>query len=342
MQNKESSTLIASKKPPKHNKFLVFISILLILLICSGWIFWQLKGKTIQAFFATNRQPQITKQIATLLPTLPNKESTIQETPKPVLSQPALQPAPIAEKNLDTELTEITLLVKMANITLTTSGDVATTLEFLQAAKKQISSAKYLAISYAISKDIATLQATPTVDVVNVIARLDAINQQILNLPIIPQMQPVTTILSNPPQTISAPIWQRFSTAVLNTLKELVIIRHNTVQPLPLPEQMLTVRLNIQAKILQAEWAALHKNKQMYQACLAQASDWIQHYFALDVQLTKTVINTINDLQKVEVQPQLPTLNASMQAIQDANYEVKVTFERPKPQAEPLEKARLL
>ena len=68
-------------------------------------------------------------------------------------------------------------------------------------------------------------------------------------------------------------------------------------KPLPSPAQMATIRLNIQSKFLQAEWAALHQQNKIYRESLDHVVSWIARYFKLNTQATTEMLQQLKKLQ---------------------------------------------
>jgi uroporphyrin-3 C-methyltransferase len=113
-----------------------------------------------------------------------------------------------------------------------------------------------------------------------------------------------------------------------HAFKQMVVVRHvdQAAQPLISPEQQAFLIENIQLKLAQAEWAALHRDAGVYQTSLRQAQTWVQQYFANNA-ATQSVITTLNNLLQVNVKPDLPSLDDSIRAIQAAL--VKTTSNPP-------------
>lgn len=151
-------------------------------------------------------------------------------------------------------------------------------------------------------------QPNNNAEITALISQLDSIMQQIETLPVPPQQKTINAVVEPQTQNISIPLWRRFVNSLGATLKEIVSIRRQTVEPLPLPEQMLTLRLNIQTKLLQAEMAVLQQNQQLYLDALNQVSHWIAKYFVIDTQNSQQLLHTLSELQKVD----LPTIKSQL------------------------------
>lgn len=322
-------------QPAKKTSHKLAWLIAILIILAAGLFGWGYFTKNLPLNLGVTKDEEIAKAAINKLQSSisePNTQSNNlqQTTPPKTLDN--------SEKLYDSNLAEIASLIRKANLILTTTGDIKTTLDLLLTAKQLASNTKFIELNYAISKDIATLQATSTPDVFTIISKLDILNQQIATLPSIPpQQKPIAEVISAQPK-IAAPLWQRFINAVLTNLKEIVIIKRQTIEPLPLPEQINIIRLNIQTKILQAEWAVIHNNNQLYQAALNQVSVWLTQYFSLNTQNTSMLLAVIKDLQKIDLQPEKLSLTNSLQAIEGL---AKPAVEKPKT-PDIVERAKLL
>ena len=211
----------------------------------------------------------------------------------------ALHTAPKSDKNL--QLMLIAYLIKMADLTLHTTGESKTALSFLIMAKQYANAWQATAILHALQQDIANLQAVPMVDVEALIMKITKLRQQINTLTIIPP-QPV---IAKPAKQSSD-----FLPNVLQALKDIVVVRKRQVEPILPSEQVTTLRLILQAKLLQAEFAIMQKQEQLFQDCLAQAIDLINRYFVLNSSVTSAILQALQELQQVKLQPKFPALTS--------------------------------
>ena len=209
-----------------------------------------------------------------------------------------LHAAPKSDKNL--QLMLITYLSKMAGLTLHTTGDSKTALSFLTLAKQYANEWQETAILHALQQDIASLQAVSVVDTEALILKITKVRQQINNLTIIPTHAEIKPAKQPP----------RFFSNVLQALKDLVIVRKRQVEPILPSDQLATLRLILQAKLLQAEFAIIQKQEQLYQDCLVQTIDLINRYFVLNSSVTNTILQTLQELQQVKLQPKFPILTS--------------------------------
>jgi uroporphyrin-3 C-methyltransferase len=289
--------------PNQHKKTLVLLIILIILIIATalGRYFWLRFGKeALSNPFAT-----ITK----LQNNLSQKQAIIQN----LQNQNEAQRQDYA-KATSWKPIAIEHLVRMADLTLNTKGDVKTALAFLIAAKKYAGDIEESAINHALNKDIASLQAVPIVDPEELVLTIDMISQQINTLSMIPSQAAISPTASQPTESQPVQLLNRLFASVVKALKDIVIIRHQATEPILPQEQVTILRFNIQAKLLQAELAVMQRQNKLYQACLTQAIDLITKHFVSSNTATANVLHTLQELQQTNLQPDLPTLTESLTA----------------------------
>jgi uroporphyrin-III C-methyltransferase len=231
--------------------------------------------------------------------------------------------------NLNWELLEVTYLIKQADLALNTDGDIKKAMSLLSLAKEYTLNLDNTPLYHALEKDIATLQTVPIYDTENIVFRLAAINQQIMNLAPIPAKININNQTKQPTTntTISIiyPKWKQMLHNAAMALKELVVIRHQNIEPLLEPQQLLTVRINIQSQILAAEWAVIHKDAKLYKNALEQAINWLQQYFALNTAATNNIIKNLTSLKVVDIAPVIPNINNSLNALHNLNHPINST-----------------
>ncbi|MEI8054752.1 MAG: uroporphyrinogen-III C-methyltransferase [bacterium] len=208
-------------------------------------------------------------------------------------------------------------LIRMADLTLNTTKDVKTALAFLLAAKKYTNEKEELAINHALNRDITSLQAVIVVDPEELILKIDIVSQQIDTLPIMPSRNTIeSTTTSTIIESQPTKLLNRLSASIVKALKDIVIVRSQAVEPMPSPQQETILRLNIQAKLLQAELAVMQRQNKLYQVCLTQVVSLITKYFACNNTATVNILHMLQELQQANLQPDLPAIAESLMAIQ--------------------------
>lgn len=225
-------------------------------------------------------------------------------------------------------------LIRMADLTLNTTGDTKLALSFLLAANQYTSDLELSAINHALNRDIAALQTVPLVDASELILKIEAINQKIGVLPLIvsqftsPQKEQIG--VSEP---AGKTLWQRLCISTVNALKDIVIIRHQVADPLLSPEQEIILRLDMQTKLLQVQLAIMHRQNKLYQSCLEQTINLITRYFAVNQEATIDILSSLQELQRVDLQPKFSFPTESIAAIINFSSANKLSDEKaPQPQ----------
>lgn len=211
-------------------------------------------------------------------------------------------------------LAEVTYLVKTANLVLLLENDVTSALNFLTTAKQRLAAKpEFLALSLAIDKDISVLQTVTTTDVEKIVLRLETLLQQLTTTD--------TNVFSAPTKTETLPSaaslsgWQKILHRAWQELQQALIIKHHAAadaQSLTL-EQLAEAKLNIQFRLLQAEWALMHRDPVLYKSSLKSADVWLHKFFPHS-EAIKQFSKELEELQLIKV-PTKPNIQTSMKAI---------------------------
>jgi len=214
---------------------------------------------------------------------------------------------------------EAQYLVKLANDHLQFSHNNETALILLQQADKVLQNfqdAKILEIRKSIAVDIVNLQALPLIDITALYLRLIALNDQMDQLPL-PTNPLKSEDKQNSATTIPSglPWWKVGLEYAKQMLNKIVIVHYNGSNSLPLilPEEKNFLYQNLHAQMEDAIWGVLHQHAEIYQASLVRMAKWIQQYFVQDAKVTKTMLQQVDELRKVNVQPSVINLSNTLQ-----------------------------
>lgn len=218
---------------------------------------------------------------------------------------------------------EANYLMQLASYNLTFSRDIPAVIALLQTVDKRIASlndSTLITIRQSLAKYITALQAVPSLDLAGLLSSLNALQEHVTQLPTRRPIPSLEKAVANQPMAESPFAWRRALTVSWETLQKLIIIRRTDqpVTPLLPQEQQAYLQQNLQLLLQQAQWAALHGQVDIYQNSLQQAKIAIQRYFATDSAATQAVIRTLNDLQKINLRPALPSISTLAQTIQAA------------------------
>jgi len=307
--NPYKKSISASKRAAMIASFAIFLAILTSLFAGYSWQqFARIKEaiqKNVMTLQASKQQSQ----------QFQNDLTTVQDNLTHVIQT-------VTKTKAQRELADAAQLVQLANLNLSIGRDVPTALRLLRITNqhlKTISSPTVHRLKTAVRQDIIKLQSAPTVDVAGIVSRLDNIIQGIQNLP----GQHVKRIKQTLPLLLSdndahMP-WYKKILASLESLKQLIVIRHITkpIEPLLSPEQQLYLRQNIQFKLYLAEWAVVHKNKVLYTSSLMLAQHWLRNHYQNHI-ASAPLIKQMRALAAINIKPKLPTITASLNALYQA------------------------
>jgi uroporphyrin-3 C-methyltransferase len=174
-----------------------------------------------------------------------------------------------------------------------------------------------------VASSIASLKALPHIDIAATLAKLHDLQVKIPQLPLLSTAIPVTTITN---ATTNGPEEKKWIGAIQDSFKsfrQLIVIRRldKPIEPL-LPEAELQyLQHNLQLLLQQAQWALLHDEPAIYQSSLQQFQESVQTNFASDSVITQTIMQTINQLKKID----FPTFPLNLNAILEVLYTIKAT-----------------
>ncbi|KDE41100.1 HemX like protein [Nitrincola lacisaponensis] len=231
----------------------------------------------------------------------------------------------ISEK--DWLLAEAEYLLRLANQRILMEQSAAGALALLRAADEVLHKADDVAlyqVREALAKDISALEAIPRVDTEGVFLRLSALNSQVVNLRMIPvtERHRLPDLLEEITPEAVRETWgagaREALSGALGKLEQLVIIQHRDepVEPLLSPEQSYYLQQNLHLMLEQAQHALLQRRQGAYDASLTKAHQWIQDYFEAKDATTQALLQGIAELKQVNVAPEVPSVAASLEALQ--------------------------
>ncbi len=210
--------------------------------------------------------------------------------------------------------------LELAQINSKWSNESDSTLALLHEADvllTNIHEPRIINIRQEIAKETANLQLIPKLDITGLLSQINAIIANIANLPLKPTISPIAEEKVNITANEGASSWQNRFKSSIGLLKDLVIIRHQKEDILPLPsptyEAMLReeIRLNLQI----ASWALLHGDNGVYVNNLKEVLIDINRSFDLNSADTKAVIKQIQKLQHLKIAQQKPIIEQSLKLI---------------------------
>lgn len=243
-------------------------------------------------------------------------------------------------------LLEVERLIRLANYHVVIDSNIDVARKILQFAEDRLhdlADPSLLGLRKVIGQQMATLETAPRVDVENLIVRINTVSQAVSRLNVLGDYTEVVAKQEEQAQLSEENKWKKQIQENLEVLRGLVVLRRldKPVMPLVSPEQHANLVENIQLQLAIAEWAVLHRNQTIYQKSLDQAAVWVKRYFHENT-ATGSVLQSLSSLQRQNVEPDMPSLAQSIDAVKEAikGYRPEETNTAPKtsklkPQAGP-------
>lgn len=247
-------------------------------------------------------------------------------------------------------LAEAEYLIKLASHRLLLEQDVKTAIVAMEGANARLADVgdpSLLKVRKQINKDIQKLKSVPTIDVAGISLTLSGLIQSVSKLPLqVPDPDSIRErIKERTPEKRQVDSLKSFFTALWEDLKNLVVIRkHDSpVQAMLTSDQQFFLVQNLQLRLEQARLALLQGETGVYQERLKEMEKWIPQYFDSTHELTKSTIDTIAQLRKQDITPELPELTRSYEKLEKylksgSTYKPRKAKKKPakeKPKAEP-------
>lgn len=215
-------------------------------------------------------------------------------------------------------------LLQLANLSLKFEHNIPVSLTLLTLADQRlfmIGDPALADVRELLSANMVALRAMTPLDQDGLYLKLDALRKETIQLPMInkdyvPKRD--ENMLASIKNGTNPSVWQRSRTTIVQALSKILIIRHRSVplQPLLEPNQENILKQNLYWLYSQAQWAVLHQDKAVYQSSLTQLTQLINTYFQLNPEV-QSILQSINELQKIEVNAVMPDLNPTLVAMQN-------------------------
>ena len=236
----------------------------------------------------------------------------------------------LTKNRTDWLLSEVEHTLEIASQQLQLTGDVASTITALENVDKRLATfdkPQLINTKRAVAKDLETLKALPQLDAVGMTVKLDRLQLGVDTLPLVvdSHRDPVKAEAQRKPT--QGPFWHRFLDDVSHSFGELVRIRRiDKPEALLLsPEQAFFLRENLKMRLLDARLALMQHDGTTFNTDITAADNYVRRYFDGDASLTKAWLSTLAELKNTPIEQDVPSLSASLKAVQDAQNTVEQT-----------------
>lgn len=213
---------------------------------------------------------------------------------------------------------EAAYLLRLANQRLQLEGDVEGAAALLRTADARLVDADNPALTSVrreIANELAALDAVPRVDRTGIYLALNAQQERVSGLRLSQEIEEraVTSGIEQPPTGT----FQRQLARLGEELKDLVVIRHHdeALEALVTPEQESYLRQSLRLILEQSQLALLKEEQPLYEASIDKALELLNRYYDTERDETQSVIDRLQELKQAQVQPELPDISASQQAM---------------------------
>lgn len=230
----------------------------------------------------------------------------------------------VQSKSEDFQLEEVLALVKQARIQLLWRHSPGVAIRLLQLADEELktmANPRYLPIRKALARDMVSLSAVPALDKQGLLAKLNAFQQQIPQLPIIGNTTEGMPAMDNDDQQqtdTEQAWWQQGLHRTWQKLQHVVVVRKRdaAIEPLMTKEQQRILTQHCQLLLQQAEWALINQDQAVYANSLQQAIEHLKQHFNADDQRTRSLMSALQQLSMINVAPELPDIIQTQEIIQ--------------------------
>jgi len=222
----------------------------------------------------------------------------------------------------DWVLAEIEYLVLVAVHRLSLERDVSTALVALEAADNRLARMGEPAL-YEIRKQLAAdmnaLRAVPAVDITGKSLYLADLATRIETLP----LQEIDPAGQDPGDRAVAdeerPGWKRLLSAVWEEIKGLVIITR-TGDPASvnlLPDERYFLYQNLRLQLETARQALIRRDTGNFHISIDMITGWLRDYFDSTDSRVADIVNTLEEMRRLDLDPELPDISASLDRLRD-------------------------
>jgi len=342
--DKKSSTANTAKKPEKSRRGMVLVIVIIVLLVIFGavggtsyWVYQQNQQLAQSLTTLSSQQGQQNNNLDTLqtqlnklnqqqqsLEAKATQTQNAQRTAKLSIEQVSAQLQTMAtEKGKDPllwRLSEVDYLLSIANHRLLLERDVMTAKTALQDADrrlKAIGDPALIPIREKISNEISQLNSAPLPDIAGMAAQLSSLIAGIGQLPLVKKemnFEGGTSESTDPESGSVAEGAKKLLNDIVSGLFE-IQRTEQAIEPLLTPGEKQYLSQNLSLKLEQARIALLHADTPVFQRNLNDIKHWVERYFDQESASVTNVLQTVQQLQSIELKPQLPDISASLREL---------------------------
>lgn len=322
---------VRQQRPSRAGLWLAILALLLSIAAGGGsyWLWRQGLSETQGLEQQSQQQQALQKQLAQLQQQMSSDSQRLQAQWQNFEQQQSRELMSIRRQLSQSRdpnwiLAEAEYLIRIANHRLQLVKDVDTAVSALSLADQRLKilrDPRLVPVRRQLSNDINRLKAVPRIDITGMALTLSSLQSQLEQLPLIGRISLSTTEDQRAldEQASDEKGWSRFLADIWTSLKSMVTVRRLSEQSaaiLPL-EQRGYLYQNLALKLETARYALLLENDVLYHRSLATARDWLLHYFDQQDAGVKSVAETLQQLDSIRLNRELPAASSALSALQD-------------------------
>lgn len=163
-----------------------------------------------------------------------------------------------------------------------------------------------------VAQEMEALRGAPRLDIQGIAFRLGGLTERVKVMPLRTPWEHDAE--SGSPAAEEQSGIDRAAAAVRGALSGMVSIRRSDepVTPLLAPDEVYFLRRNLELQLQVARLAVLQRDVANYQESLRQARGWLNEYFDTDDPSVTSALQTVTELEGLEVDPRLPDISGSL------------------------------
>ncbi len=318
-QGAESSQEVPAKKTKSHvSRLKLYLIVMLIfaIVLIAGFIWVQRST----GFFSNLLNNNSTDQVKALQAQIAEQGAQISSNQSSIEQLTSSQ----SSAQTDGSLVMAGNLVSLANFSLSIEHNVPATIRLLKQAElylNQDNGKLTLALKASIANDISQLNAVSRPDVARLYLSLMRLRDEVKTLPIVDKYTKPLQEENQQKPAITDSSWHHAWHNTLEQLKSLVIIRHRdqVIKPIMTVKEQQIVIYSLRMLFLQAQWALLNHEQQIYVASLQEIQQLIKESFLQTSAETAKVLKEVDQVAKVNIAPVLPDISKTLVLAQALN-----------------------
>ena len=226
------------------------------------------------------------------------------------------------EPNYEWKISEAAFYVRMANQKLQLQGDIASTITLIENADIALVDSgnnNVFLIREALASSLAELRRVEVIDREGLFIRLGYIRNQIEQIKLLGEQRgnfknqaadnSAIVDAENNTTSVLKPLFKLFSSVFVFRKWE------DNSELIFAAGQPDLIRQNIYMMLEQARFAVIAKNNLLYQQSITSSKKWLEKYGASDPSLRGSIMDEIEALASIDIDPPVPNLNETLRLI---------------------------